>query len=60
MQGTNSRKCLSNTIYTERKLSTETLMEEVQSIVLETDELESHEKSQAYASFGSFSQARFR
>ena len=38
------------------KFSTETLLEQVQSVVLEKDELESREVPLAQASFGFFSQ----
>ena len=46
--------------YTQIILSTQTLMEEVQSIDSETDELESQEKSHACASFGILNQSSFR
>ena len=42
------------------KLSTETLMEQLQSKILAKDELESQEKPHAYASFGTLSQSDFR
>ena len=42
------------------KMFTETLLEEVQWVVLETDELRYQEKAQAYASFGILSQSSFR
>ena len=42
------------------KLSTETLMEQLQSKILETDELESEEKPHDYASFGTPTQSDFR
>ena len=35
-------------------------MEEIQSVVLETDELKSQEDTPAYASFGILSQPHFR
>ena len=41
------------------KLSAETLFEEVQSVVLETDDLESQVKPHAYANFGINSQSNF-
>ena len=41
-------------------MSTETLMQVVQWVILATDEWESPEESQAYASFGSLSQPSFR
>ena len=41
-------------------MTAETLMEEVQSVVLETDELESQDGPHAYASFEVLSQSSFR
>ena len=41
------------------KVSTETLMEEFQSVVLETDELESQEEPYVHASFRIRSQTSF-
>ena len=48
--------------YTQIKLSTETLMEELQSEVSETNELEFQEKPQAYWTFDvlEFSQSKSR
>ena len=40
-------------------MTTETLMEEVQSVVLETEELESQEELHANACFGIISQPNF-
>ena len=42
------------------KLSTETLMIEIQSVVLETDELESQKQAYAYASFEFLGLSSFR
>ena len=42
------------------KMSTETSMEELQLVVLETDESEPEEESHAYASFGYLSQSSVR
>ena len=42
------------------KLSTDILMEEVKSVVLETDEWESLAELHEYASFGILSQSSFR
>ena len=39
------------------KLYTETLIEEVQSVVLETDELEYHEEPHVYANSGNLRQS---
>ena len=41
-------------------MSTETLVEEIHSVVLETDELESHEEPNACGSFEILSQSSFR
>ena len=46
--------------YTQKKWLTETLIEEVQSVVLETDGLESPEEPHPYASFGTLSRSNFR
>ena len=46
--------------HTQTKLSTETIKEEVQSVVLETNELESQEQRHAYAGFGISSESSFR
>ena len=41
------------------EFSNESLMEEVQSVILETDELEYPKKPHAYASFGNINQSSF-
>ena len=45
--------------YAEIQLTTQTLIEEVQSVVLETDELESQKETHAYTRFEVLSQSTF-
>ena len=60
MQAKQFRNLFIDWLYTEMKLSIETLMQKVKSVVLETDELESQEKLHMNASIGFFSQSNFR
>ena len=49
-----------DSFHTQMKLSSDTFMEEVQSVVLETDDLESQKEPSAYAKSGTLSRSSFR
>ena len=58
--GTKFQKKLIEEPYLQKKVPTETFTEKVQSPVLKTNVLETHEEPNAYTSFGFLSRSSFR